>query len=208
MILEACVESYEEAILAQERGAHRVELCSRLDLDGLTPSPELISQVCRELNIPVMVMIRPRAGDFVYSDDEVETMLKEIEIAKSLGASGIVFGLLTDENQIDTANCLLLAAAAGPLPVTFHKAIDCLNDPAVGVRKLNQIDGIKRILTSGGKATAKEGTMKIREMIDLAADKIIILVAGKVTQENIHEISELTGAAEFHGRRIVGSLRS
>ena len=208
MILEACVESYEEAILAQQRGVHRIELCSRLDLDGLTPSPELISQVCRDLTIPVMVMIRPRGGDFVYSDEEVETMLKEIENAKSLGASGIVFGLLTPDNQIDTANCRLLAAAAKPLPVTFHKAIDCLDDPAEGIRGLIKIEGIKRVLTSGGKSTAKEGALKIREMIDLSGDELIILVAGKVTQENINEISKLTGAVEFHGRRIVGSLRS
>jgi copper homeostasis protein len=155
-----------------------------------------------------MVMIRPRGGDFVYSDEEVETMLKEIEIAKSLGASGIVFGLLTHDNQIDTIHCRLLAAVSKPLPVTFHKAIDCLDDPADGVRKLKQIEDIQRVLTSGGKPTAKEGAMKIREMINIAADKLIILVAGKVTQENIHEISEMTGATEFHGRRIVGSLIS
>jgi copper homeostasis protein len=206
MILEACVESFEEALKAQQQGAQRIELCSRLDLDGLTPSPDLIHEVCSELKIPVMVMIRPRGGDFVYSPNEIKQMANEIVIAKSFGASGIVFGMLTAINQVDTANCKLLTAAASPLPVTFHKAVDLLEDPAEGVRQLLKVKGITRILTSGGKPTAKEGTFKIREMIKEAGDEIIILVAGKVTNENVEEIRQLTGASEFHGRKIVGEL--
>jgi copper homeostasis protein len=206
MLFEACVETFEEALKAQQQGAHRIELCSRLDLDGLTPSPELIKYVCNALKIPVMVMIRSRGGDFVYSRDEIKRMHEEILMAKSYGASGIVFGLLTPESQIDTANCHLLTAAAFPLPVTFHKAIDLLDDPAEGVRQLKKLPGINRILTSGGKPTANEGAEKIREMIREAEDKIIILVAGKVTKENVVEISRLTGASEFHGRKIVGEL--
>jgi copper homeostasis protein len=204
MFFEACVETLDEALNAEKKGAHRIELCSRLDLDGLTPSPELIRKVCGELKIPVMVMIRPRGGDFVYSQDEIIRMKEEIDLAKSLGVSGIVFGLLTPDNHIDTENCLLLTAAAFPLPVTFHKAIDLLDDPAVGVRQLKKVPGITRILTSGGKPTAREGAEKIKEMIREAENKIIILVAGKVTNENVLEISQLTGDVEFHGRRIVG----
>jgi copper homeostasis protein len=206
MIFEACVETLNEAMNSQKQGAHRIELCSRLDLDGLTPSSELIKIVCNALKIPVMVMIRPRAGDFVYSPDEIKRMQEEIQMAKSSGVSGIVFGLLTPGNQIDTANCHLLTAAAFPLPVTFHKAIDLLGDPAEGVRQLKKVSGITRILTSGGKPTASEGAKKIREMIREAEDKIIILVAGKVTNENVENICQLTGASEFHGRRIVGEL--
>jgi copper homeostasis protein len=206
MILEACVESFEEALKAHQQGAHRIELCSRLDLDGLTPAPELIRQVCRELKIPVMVMIRPRSGDFVYSPEEIKQMKEETFQAKSLGASGIVFGLLTPDKGIDIENCLLLTAAALPLPMTFHKAIDLLDDPAEGVRQLKKVPGIVRILTSGGKPTAMEGTEKIREMIREAENRIIILVAGKVTKENVLEIKQLTGAIEFHGRKIVGEL--
>jgi copper homeostasis protein len=206
MILEACVETLNEAMNSQKLGAHRIELCSRLDLDGLTPSPELIRNVCNTLKIPVMVMIRPRGGDFVYSRDEIKRMHEEILMAKSSGASGIVFGLLTPGSQIDTANCQLLTAAAYPLPVTFHKAIDLLDDPAEGVKQLKKVPGINRILTSGGKPTAKEGAEKIREMIREAEDNIIILVAGKVTNENVEEIRQLTGASEFHGRKIVREL--
>jgi copper homeostasis protein len=206
MILEACVETLNEAMNSQKQGAHRIELCSRLDLDGLTPSPELIRKVCLELKIPVMVMIRPRGGNFVHSTEVIFRMKEEIDMAKSMGASGIVFGLLTPDNHIDTANCQLLAAAAFPLPVTFHKAIDLLPDPTEGVRQLKEVTGIARILTSGGKPTAREGAEKIKEMIREAEDKIIILVAGKVTNDNILEISQLTGAMEFHGRKIVGEL--
>jgi len=206
MILEACVETFDEALTAQKNGAHRIELCSRLDLDGLTPDPELIRRVCSALTIPVMVMIRPRGGDFVYNRKEIEQMKGEIFLAKSLGASGLVFGILTPNNQIDTSSCLLLTAAAFPLPVTFHKAIDTLADPVEGVKALRSIPGICRILTSGGKPTAMEGADKIREMMWEAGDQLIIMVAGKVTSGNIGEIRQLTGASEFHGRRIVGQL--
>jgi copper homeostasis protein len=206
MILEACVESLEEALKAWESGAQRIELCSRLDLDGLSPSEELVREVCATLKIPVMVMIRPRDGDFVYSEEEFTVMLREIDRAKALGASGMVFGVLTPENQIDMDQCRRLAERAFPLPVTFHKAIDTMEDPVMGVRQLLECGGITRILTSGGKPTAREGAAKIREMMEAAAGRIIILVAGKVTGDNVEEIEALTGAEEFHGRRIAGEL--
>jgi len=207
MIREACVESFEEARLAEERGAERIELCSDLANDGLTPTEELMQQACVELKIPVMVMVRPKAGNFVYSAEEVVQMKLAIDKAKKAGAAGVVFGLLTANNQIDKENTRLLAAYAQPLPVTFHKAIDELDDPVEGVRILKTIPGIKRILTSGGKATALEGQQTIREMMEVAGDQITILVAGKVLDSNVDEISRLTGASELHGRRIVGELK-
>jgi len=206
MIKEACVETFEEAVLAEQRGANRIELCSDLANDGLTPSPELMQKTCSTLKIPVMVMIRPRAGNFVYSEEEIIQMKSEIDEAKKVGAAGVVFGLLTPENEIEEKNTRLLAEYAHPLPVTFHKAIDVLENPEEGVHILKEIKGIKRILTSGGKATAKEGAETIRKMQEEAGENLIILVAGKVTDENVEEIQELTGAEEFHGRRIVGDL--
>lgn len=203
MILEACVETLEEALKAERQGAHRIELCSRLDLDGLTPPGELTGEVCAALKIPVMVMIRPREGDFVCSEEEIAAMLREIDRAKALGAAGMVFGVLTPEKQVAIDQCRRLAERAFPLPVTFHKAIDTMEDPVMGVRQLLECGGITRILTSGGKATAREGVGKIREMMEAAAGRIIILVAGKVTGENVAEIRSLTNATEFHGRRIV-----
>jgi copper homeostasis protein len=208
MIKEACVETFEEAILAEKRGANRIELCSDLANDGLTPLFELMQKTCSTLKIPVMVMIRPRAGNFIYSKDEIVQMKAEIDQAKKVGASGIVFGLLTPENKIDFENTRILAEYAMPLPVTFHKAIDELGDQVEGVQELLKIKNIKRILTSGGKPTAKEGQETIREMIKVAGNKITILVAGKVLVSNVEEIQKLTGAKELHGRRIVGELNT
>lgn len=206
MILEACVETFQEALTAQNNGANRIELCSHLELDGLTPGMELTEKACKELVIPVMVMVRPRGGNFVYTEEEIDFMEKEIALAKDMDAAGIVFGLLTPDNQIDMEGTRRLTQAAMPLPVTFHKAIDLMDDPAEGVRQLLQIDGITRILTSGGKPTALEGASKIQEMIKVADGKITMLVAGKVTYMNRDEVAALTGANELHGRRIVGEL--
>lgn len=206
MVKEACVESFEEALLAEQRGANRIELCSDLANDGLTPSYNLMQKTCSELHIPVMVMIRQRAGNFVHTDDEVAEMKKAIDQAKTTKAAGVVFGLLTRENQIDEKNTRILAEYAHPLPITFHKAIDELDDPVEGVRMLKTIPGITRILTSGGKNTAMEGQQTIRQMIEEAGGRIIILVAGKVLDSNVTEIQQKTGAKELHGRRIVGEL--
>ncbi|MFV0591426.1 MAG: copper homeostasis protein CutC [Draconibacterium sp.] len=208
MIKEACVESFKEAKLAEKKGANRIELCSDLANDGLTPSFDLMKQVCSGLTIPVMVMARPRAGNFVHTEDEIKQIKTAIDQAKEAGAQGVVFGLLTTDNKIDEKNTQILAEYALPLPVTFHKAIDELDHPVEGVRILKTIPGIKRILTSGGKATAIEGQEVIRRMIQEAGEQIIILVAGKVLASNVNEIQKLTGAAELHGRRIVGELIS
>ena len=206
MIKEACVETFEEAVLAEKLGANRIELCSELQFDGLTPSFELMQKTCSALKIPVMVMIRPRAGNFVYSEEEINQMKSEIDLAKKTGVFGVVFGLLTSDNKIDEKNTGILAEHAHPLPVTFHKAIDELENPVEGVLVLKKIDRIKRILTSGGKPTAIEGQETIRKMIEAAGEQITILVAGKVLNSNVEEIQKLTGAKELHGRRIVGSL--
>ena len=206
MIKEACVETFEEAVLAEQRGANRIELCSALHLDGLTPSVELMQKACATLKIPVMVMIRPKAGNFVYSENDILQMEAEIDQAKKAGAAGVVFGLLTPENKIDEANTRRLANYAQPLPVTFHKAIDALDDPVEGAQTLKNIKGIRRILTSGGKPTALEGQATIREMMNATEGKITILAAGKVLESNLEEIQKVTGSKEFHGRRIVGEL--
>lgn len=206
MIREACVETFKEAVKAEKSGADRIELCSNLSLDGLTPSYELMKKACSSLQIPVMIMIRPRGGDFIYEWNEIIQMKSEIDKAKSAGAFGVVFGLLNPDFTIDEENTRDLAEYAYPLEVTFHKAIDELDDPAEGVKILRNIKGITRILTSGGKPTAMEGLAKLKQMMKIAGKKPVILVAGKVTSENVEEISQLTGTLELHGRRIVGDL--
>ena len=206
MIKEACVETFEEAQKAEQQGASRIELCSDLANDGLTPSPELMQKTCAALRIPVMVMIRPRAGNFVHSEEEISQMKTEVDRAKKAGAAGVVLGLLTTDNKIDVKNTRLLAEYADPLPVTFHKAIDELGNPVEGVEALKKISGIKRILTSGGKPTAMEGLETLKKMLQAAGRSPIIMIAGKVTDKNVEELQQITGASEFHGRRIVGNL--
>ena len=132
MIKEACIETFEEAVLAEKKGATRIELCSDLANDGLTPSYDLMKKCISKLKIPVMVMIRPRAGNFVYSEEEINQMKADIDLAKNAGAAGVVLGLLTNDNQIDKKNTTALCDYAFPLPVTFHKAIDTMEDPVEG----------------------------------------------------------------------------
>jgi copper homeostasis protein len=204
MIWEACVETLEEAVRAANNGAHRIELCSRLETGGLTPSAELISACMAALSIPVMVMIRPRAGDFVYDEAELAQMRSAIDRCKSLKVAGVVFGILTPERRLDQAATRAMAAYAAPLPCTFHKAIDEIPDIPAAVRQLVEIPGIRRILSSGGKETAREGAVMLRRMMDEAKDRLTIIVAGRVTLENRDELVRLTGARECHGRKIVG----
>lgn len=206
MIKEACVETLEEALKAERLGAARVELCSNLELDGLTPHPDLVRNTCLTLNIPVMVMIRPRPGRFVYSGKEIQEMKSAIDMAKELGAAGVVFGVLTPENRVDEVNTKILADYAAPLSVTFHKAIDEVESLLDAVKTLQRIQAVSNILTSGGKATALEGAGQIRKMVEVSKSFPEIIAAGKVTSENLDEIRKLTGAKAFHGRRIVGAL--
>jgi copper homeostasis protein len=203
LILEACVETLEDALIAEEKGANRIELCSALDQDGLTPSRELTNQCLYYLSIPVMAMVRPRAENFIYSEAEIKQMEIEIEFFKEAGVAGVVFGLLTEEGTIDVKNTRRLAQIAAPLEVTFHKAIDYTADILKSFQELNEIDGITRVLTSGGKDTAWNGREVLKQMQKLPDRKIKIIAAGKVLPENRIQIAEFAGITELHGKRIV-----
>lgn len=203
LLLEACIESLEKAVAAERRGAHRIELCSALDQDGLTPSRELIVACKRKLAIPLMVMIRPRGGDFVYPDAELAQMESDIAFCKQVAVDGVVLGLLTAERCIDLENTERLVRAAKPLDVTFHKAIDASGDVIESFRQLNRIDGVTRVLTSGGAATAWEGREALKAMHDLPGRCVRIIAAGRLLPENRERLAEYTGISELHGRRIV-----
>jgi copper homeostasis protein len=205
LIFESCVETLEDAIIAEEKGANRIELCSELDQDGLTPSRELTAQCVYYLTIPVMAMVRPRGGNFVYSEEEIKQMEAEIEFFKQAGVAGVVFGLLTNEGKIDIDNTSRLAKLAFPLEVTFHKAIDYTDDLLKSFQELNEIEGIPRVLTSGGMDTAWNGREVLKQMQRLPDRKIKIIAAGKVLPENRIEIAKYTGIVELHGKRIVSS---
>jgi len=202
MIKEACVESFEKAKEAQDKGANRIELCENLAVGGTTPSYGTVKVCLEKLNIPIFPMIRARGGNFVYSKDEIEIMKEDIKIFKELGVKGVVLGCLTSDNKIDLELTRELVDLAYPMEVTFHKAIDEITNPLDYIDDLVNI-GIKRILTSGGKATALEGKDLINEMIKKSKERLKVVVAGKVTKENLNELSNLISANEFHGKLIV-----
>ena len=202
MIKEACVESFEKALEAQNNGADRIELCENLSVGGTTPSYGTVKICLEKLNIPIFPMIRARGGNFVYSKDEIEIMKEDIKVFKDLGVKGVVLGCLTSDNKIDLELTKTLVNLAYPMEITFHKAIDEISNPLDYIEDLVNI-GIKRILTSGGKATALEGKDLINDMIKKSNGRLKIVVAGKVTKENLNELSNLISADEFHGKLIV-----
>lgn len=204
LIFEACVETLEDALAAEKRGANRIELCSALDQDGLTPSEDLTRSCVQNLSIPVMAMVRPRGGNFVYTEEEIQQMEAEIDFFKRSGVAGVVFGLLTETGDVDMENTSRLARLALPLEVTFHKAIDYSNDVLKSFQQLNAIAGITRVLTSGGMDTAWNGRAALKQMQDLPGRRIKIIAAGKVLPENRERIADYIGTAELHGKRIVG----
>jgi len=201
-VREVCVESYQEALLAAAAGATRIELCENLSCGGTTPSYGTIKKTIEKLQIPVIVMIRPRGGDFCYSNDEFEIMRDDLRMCNLLGAAGAVFGLLKRDNKIDIERTSELIHLAHSMPITFHKAIDDSRDLLKSVSQLKNI-GISRILTSGGQPTALEGAEMLRKMIEIAGDQMKIVVAGKVTWENFDEVCKLIPSSEYHGRRLV-----
>ena len=202
MVKEACVGSYSEAVSAEKRGADRVELCDNLDVGGTTPSYGTIKTTVEKLKIPVFVMIRPRGGNFCYNKNEIEIMKKDIELCKALGVKGIVLGVLTKNDEIDYPLLKELIDLADPMEVTFHKAIDDLENPVLEIKKLAEI-GVKRILSSGTKAKALDGKEILNKMIAEANDDITVIVAGGVTTDNFDEISKEIVSTEYHGKKIV-----
>lgn len=202
MIKEACVCSYAEAISAEKKGADRVELCDNLEVGGTTPSYGTIKMAIEKLKIPVFVMIRPRGGNYCYNKNEIEIMKKDIELCKHLGVKGIVLGVLTKNDEIDYPLLKEFMTLASPMEVTFHKAIDELENPVLEVKNLAKI-GVKRILSSGTKAKALDGKDVLNRMIEEAGEEITIVVAGGVTVDNFDEVSKNIISREYHGKKIV-----
>jgi copper homeostasis protein len=208
MIREACVEGFTEALRAQELGADRIELCENLEVGGTTPSWGTMHCCKKYLKIPVIAMIRPRGGNFIYRQKEQEIMAEDIKACLSAGIDGIAIGMLTPAGEIDMTGLQNLLKSAGNMQVTFHKAIDETRDPVREFIRLRDSWFITRVLTSGGAPTAREGAEMLKKMIRLASDKLTVLAAGKVTRENLPELARLIPTHEFHGRKIVGELQS
>ena len=200
-IYEACVGNYIEAIEAEKRGANRIELCDNLMQDGTTPSYGTIKLTVEKTNIPVMVIIRPRGGDFEYSSDEVEIMKEDIKVCRELGAYGVVIGALKGK-EIDLGTIESLLKECDGLSVTFHMAFDEIDDKYMAIDKLAEL-GVNRILTKGGKANAIEGKDELKALSEYANERISIMPGKSVTKENRDYLLEYTNTTEIHGSKVV-----
>uniref|UniRef100_A0A8C7BM93 Copper homeostasis protein cutC homolog n=1 Tax=Neovison vison TaxID=452646 RepID=A0A8C7BM93_NEOVI len=195
-LMEVCVDSVESAVNA-ERGGKTKEN-EYLNLISLLSVLLGVLQVVKQcVQIPVFVMIRPRGGDFLYSDREVEVMKADIRLAKLYGADGLVFGALTEDGNIDKELCMSLVAICRPLPVTFHRAFDMVHDPMAALETLLTL-GFERVLTSGCDSSALEGLPLIKRLIEQAKGRIVVMPGGGITDRNLQRILEGSGATEFH----------
>ena len=203
IIKEVCVDSFNDAINAEKNGANRIELCGRLDLDGLTPSKKLISKVFSNLKIPIRVMIRPKHPSFVYSDDEIQQMLEDITYCKELGVDGVVLGCLNENSYLDIEKIDLLSKIAKPLNVIIHKAIDSTESVIDSILLLLKNENINGVLTSGGQQFAKDSIETLKKMLDLAPDSFEVICAGGVTYENFNKLHSLVKGKYYHGKKII-----
>ena len=196
-VLEACVDSVESACRAAEGGADRLELCSNLIIGGTTPGPALFNRIRDLTDIKIHVLIRPRYGDFLYTDHEFEIMCSEIKAFREMGADGVVAGCLTADGFLDIQRMNRMRELAGGMHLTLHRAFDMCRDPLKTLQQAMET-GVDTILTSGQKNTCVEGKELIRELIGLSEDKLDILVGGGVNADVIRVLIPETGASCFH----------
>ncbi|MEM6719064.1 MAG: copper homeostasis protein CutC [Bacteroidota bacterium] len=203
MLLEICANSYQSAMNAEKAGAQRIELCSELAVGGITPSYGLLTKVMQDVQIPVHVLIRPRSGDFTYSDAEFEIMKANIQLCKELGCEGIVSGVLHADFTIDKARTKELIELSNPMTFTFHRAFDWTSNPKEAIRMLVEL-GVDRILTSGQAASAEKGIELLMELQTIARENLIIMPGGGINPENVglfkaHGFNEIhCSATELH----------
>lgn len=197
MNFEICAVNIQSALAAQAAGAHRIELCSALDVGGLTPSSGLIRAAVQTLDIPVHVLIRPREGDFCYSEQELDIMLDDIRQCHALGAAGVVVGALTKDGHLDLPKMKAMKAAAGTLDVTCHRAFDYTQDCGDALGQLIEM-GFVRVLSSGQSENALEGRFLLKKIVDQAQGQIAVMPGAGINAQNIRAIAEFTGAKDFH----------
>lgn len=195
--LETIAFNIESCRLAQAAGAHRIELCDNPGEGGTTPSYGFIKAARKILTIDLFPIIRPRGGDFLYNDDEFEIMKTDIQVCKDLRCDGVVFGMLNEDATIDTVRCKILVQLAYPMSATFHRAFDRVTNSTQALEDVIAC-GFERILTSGFHPTAIEGKENLQKLIVLANERITIMPGSGIRSENIKEITEKTGAVEFH----------
>jgi copper homeostasis protein len=197
LLLEITVESVDSALAAEHAGADRIELCAELNAGGITPAIAAMRKVHEDVEIPVFPIIRPRRGDFAYTDAEFAAMRRDIAFARDLGMEGVVLGILRPDHSIDVERTRELVELAHPLEVTFHRAFDHANDLA---RSLEDVmaTGATRLLTAGGARSAPEGSAMLRKLVELAGNHIIVLPGAGLHAGNIAKLAQETRAREFH----------
>jgi len=196
MILEICANSYQSAVNAEIASAHRIELCSEISVGGITPSLGLLKKVLQSLTIPVHVLIRPRSGNFTYSDKEFEIMKENIRLCKDLGCAGIVSGVLHEDNSIDLKRTKELIELSKPMSFTFHRAFDIVSKPKEALLQLIAL-GVHRLLTSGQEEKAEDGIDLLLELQKLAKNKLTILPGSGINSENCIHFKN-NGFTEIH----------
>jgi copper homeostasis protein len=200
-LVEAAVETLDSALAAERAGADRIELCENLSDGGTTPGTRLIAAVAERTRLPVFVLIRPRARDFVYSDNEFDQMIRDTELARGLGIAGIVTGALTPDGRVDVDRTRTLIEAAAGLPATFHRAIDSAVDLSAALEEAIEA-GASRVLTSGGSTTAVEGVDLIAALVGQARERITVIAGGGIRERNVRDVIARTGVREVHARLI------
>jgi copper homeostasis protein len=198
IVFELCGENIQACTAARQGGASRIELCTALSEGGMTPSHGLIREAVRTSGLPVHVMIRPRAGDFVYSSAEFEVMREDIAHSKLIGAGGIVLGILCADDSVDVVRTQELVELARPLPVTFHRAFDRAASLETALEEIIST-GCSRLLTSGGEHDVVRGAKSLAKLVKQAAGRIEIAVGGGLRLENAAAVARTTGASHFHG---------
>jgi copper homeostasis protein len=194
--VEICVEGVQGCRAARAAGAHRVELCAGLIEGGTTPSPGTLRRACG-IGVEVVALIRPRAGDFLYTEDELETMRLDVTFARESGASGVALGALTADGEVDTQTTSELIELARPMEVCFHRAFDMTRDPRAALETLAGL-GVERVLSSGHAPTAEQGAKLIGELVQLAGDRIAVMAGGGVRAHNLASIVLASGVREVH----------
>lgn len=202
--LEIACFHLESALIAEENGADRIELCTNYKEGGLFPGESLLKEVLAKTSIPVFVMIRPRSGNFNYSNAEIEKMKEQILFCKKNNCDGLVFGILNSDNTVNITACQELVQLALPLPCTFHRAFDEVHDQKTALQQIIAC-GFKRILSSGSAANAVLGKNNLRELVQLSNGKIMIMPGGGIRSSNIKELISITGAKEFHSAAITSN---
>jgi len=206
IIKEVCVDNIDDAVKAFNKGADRIEFCSKLDEDGLTPRIEDLISIKKIVKCPIRVMVRPHSRSFVYSEQDLKEMKKTINLCNQHNFDGVVFGCLDENMELDIKKIKYLTDLSKPLKVIIHKAIDLTSSTLNSLKQLIEIKQINGVLSSGGADNAEHGLDNLKKMIAISPPKFEVISAGKITNENLDYLHEKIQGKFYHGKKIVGKL--